>query len=884
MKIVFVLFFTLITLWAQAKDALSVQLLWKHQFEFAGFYIAKEKGFYQEEGLEVSLKEFDFSVNIVDDVLQGKSDIGIGRSSLILDILNGKEIILLNALYQSSPYVLISKQRKDLKNLQDFKNKKIMLSDDLESLAAISAMMKVNDIKREHYKEIQHSFNIESIIDDSTDLMTGYLSNEPFYLKEKNIEFTVFDPADYGFDFYADIIFTSKMYKENNKEKIEKFQRATLKGWDYAFSHIEETIQLILEKYNTQNKSSDAFIYEAKILKELAYANNNKLGSIDQLKIHEIANIYRLLGMTTQKNIFLENIIYKKYNYFEFLNNPLLQKVLLSVLAFILFISLLSLYKQYILRKENLNLEKIVYEKTKELQAANEDLEEKIKLRVEELEKQKETFQIIYNNSKDSIALLDMQSNFIEVNPAYSEMTGFTKEELLQKSCLELTPEYDIASSKNAMQKVMETGYIQNFEKHCKIKADKLIFVNMSMSYLQNPQRILISVRDVSQQQEITQMHKRAQIKAEEANREKSTFLANMSHEIRTPMNGIIGMSYLALQTTLTQKQKSYIEKIDSSANLLLGIINDILDLSKIEAKKLEIEKKNFTLHDVIESVKNTIHLKIKEQDLEFKVDFNTDSNTMLLGDSLRISQVLMNLVNNALKFTHKGFIHLTISSKDNIYTFEVIDSGIGISEEQQKKLFKAFMQADISTTRKYGGTGLGLNISKHLVELMSGKIWVQSALNKGSTFAFEIPLQSSDDHTTKNSEKAVCTQDDIKILSGKRILLAEDNKTNQFLIVSLLDESGIIIDIANNGQEAVTMFEENKYELILMDLQMPLMNGYEATTLIRKQNTHIPIIALTANAMVEDVKKTKKVGMDAHLAKPLDVSNFYTTLLAYLS
>ena len=313
-RVVFTLLIVGISLNAKSDShKISLQLLWKHQFEFAGFYIAKEKGFYKDAGIEVDIKEYDFGTNIVNDVLTGKSDIGIGRSSLVLDKLSGKEVVLLSALYQSSPYVLISKQRPDLQKIKDFKNKKIMLSDDLESIAAISSMMKIKNIYNTDYKQVKHSFNIQDLIDDKVDLMTTYLSNEPFHLKEKGVDFKIFDPKDFGFDFYADIVFTSHKYKDKNHINLKKFHDASLKGWEYAFSNIDKTVEIIFKKYNSQKKSKEALKYEANILKKLAYQENVKFGDLDEIRINEIANIYKLLGMSSKTNKYLKDIIYKPY-------------------------------------------------------------------------------------------------------------------------------------------------------------------------------------------------------------------------------------------------------------------------------------------------------------------------------------------------------------------------------------------------------------------------------------------------------------------------------------------------------------------------------------------------------------------------------------------
>jgi len=378
--------------------------------------------------------------------------------------------------------------------------------------------------------------------------------------------------------------------------------------------------------------------------------------------------------------------------------------------------------------------------------------------------------------------------------------------------------------------------------------------------------------------------------KAEETAKMKSQFLANMSHEIRTPINGIVGMSYLVLQTDLTPRQKSYIEKIEESSKSLLAIINDILDLSKIESGKLVIDKVNFNLNKVVKNSLNLIRFNAKKKGLKIKIKYQKGVPKKLYGDSLRLSQILNNLLSNAVKFTQKGEIVLTISKiEENLFRFEVKDTGIGLKEEEQKKIFKAFSQADGSTTRDYGGTGLGLTISKQLVELMGGRIWVESQYGKGSNFIFELELKEA--QISKEPETEIKIEEkniqnrlkrDINLLKNCKILLAEDNEINQEIISGLLENSSIKLDIAKNGKEAIEKFKKNSYTLILMDIQMPLMDGYEATKIIREIDKDIPIIAITANAMKEDIKKSELYGMNSHINKPIEVEELYGTILKY--
>ena len=343
-----------------ALEKVSLQLLWKHQFEFAGFYIAKEKGFYKDVGLDITFKEYEFGVNIVQDVLSNKTNIGIGRSSLVLDKLKGKDVTLLFATFQNSPYVLISKKRDDLNSVQDFKNKRIMLSDDLESLAAISTMMKINNLSQDDYEVLQHSFEISDLINNNTDLMTTYLSNEPYYLEEQGVSYNVFNPKDYGISFYSDIVFTSKKFADTNPRLVQKFDEASLKGWKYAFENIDETIEIILQKYNSQNKTKDALKYEARILKGLAYQYGVELGDIDDLHIREIANLYRLLGMTNTSNHVLDEMIFEPFIFSNWIKQFFTLQMFLIVNSIILLVILMFSYKQYILRKATNILEKRV--------------------------------------------------------------------------------------------------------------------------------------------------------------------------------------------------------------------------------------------------------------------------------------------------------------------------------------------------------------------------------------------------------------------------------------------------------------------------------------------------------------------------------------------
>ncbi|AHF02347.1 hypothetical protein THIAE_08045 [Thiomicrospira aerophila AL3] len=395
--------------------------------------------------------------------------------------------------------------------------------------------------------------------------------------------------------------------------------------------------------------------------------------------------------------------------------------------------------------------------------------------------------------------------------------------------------------------------------------------------------------QDITEQLDLEISLKEAKQQAEASSLAKSAFLANMSHEIRTPMNGIIGLSELALQEQSVSKLHEKLNKIHRSGRLLLGVINDVLDFSKIEAGKLELQTDAFSIHHVVDDISHLFMTGVQDGQVQFMLDDSAMVHSHFCADELRLRQVLLNLLGNAFKFTEQGIVKLTISEHNDEQgqawlDFIVSDTGLGISKQQQTAIFEPFQQADTSITRQYGGTGLGLVISQRLVSLMDGVgIHLESDLGEGSKFSFSIPVQLANAELVK-SINPIHHEPHLNEEFNGQVLLVEDNEINQEVILNQLDHLNLDVVLAENGQQAVDLVREHRFDLILMDIQMPIMDGYQATRAIREFDSDTPIVALTAAAMIEDKKKALAAGMNEHLSKPIQLQELRSLIGRYLS
>jgi two-component system, sensor histidine kinase and response regulator len=525
-------------------------------------------------------------------------------------------------------------------------------------------------------------------------------------------------------------------------------------------------------------------------------------------------------------------------------------------------------------------------------------IEEEMKRVADDLEENRIRMNAIVSSLPDFTFIINNEGTYVEVlqREGSIEMTGTLEDfpddnDLIGKNITEVLPQSEADKTIEVIHKAISEGSTQRInlelETTVGLRSFDEKFTPLTQSLSGLPEVIVVA-RDNTDIQQLNKELLYAKEEAIAATKAKGDFLANMSHEIRTPMNAIIGLNHLLTRTELNKKQKDYVNKVSYSATGLLGIINDILDFSKIEAGKMDIEKIDFELNDVFDNLNNLMGEKVSEKGLELIIDIGTDVPPYINGDPLRIGQILLNFVSNAVKFTQEGEIRVScdlVSLENNmaVLNFSVKDTGLGLSEEQQNKLFQAFTQADTSTTRKYGGTGLGLSISKRLAELMGGSVGVDGKPGVGSTFHFSISCNVLSTFTSKS--KTNISVELLNSIRGASILLVEDNEINQQVAVELLSSEGFSVDVADNGKIGCEKVEENDYDLVLMDIQMPVMDGLQASVKIREnpEYSKLPIIAMTADAMTGVEEKVKSVGMDDYITKPIVMEQLWSCLSQWI-
>lgn len=492
-------------------------------------------------------------------------------------------------------------------------------------------------------------------------------------------------------------------------------------------------------------------------------------------------------------------------------------------------------------------------------------------------------YKSVVEDGSDVIFIVDYKGEILYLNASVEETLGYKPKSLIGKNFFDFILPGKLADFKKSYQISIKKPYQESveFQFLCKDKTYKYLeFNSINLKKKEKIEGLILDCRDITQRKKDAEELLRAQ-------KAKEQFLANISHEIRTPINGIAGMANLLSKNPTPEEQVTYLNAIKSASENLKVIINDILDLASIDSGKLKFEKIGFNLRDLLTSLINAFAFQAREKGLDLAFHLEEKANTILVGDPVRLNQILINLISNAIKFTQVGSIRIDcsmekMSNQKCMAHFRITDTGIGIPGDKLVTIFESFSQADESVTRKYGGTGLGLTIVKQLTELQNGTISVKSEEDKGSVFSVSIPYTlgiSTDVAKTGLTHKNKTIQDSLKGLS---VLLVEDNDINRLYASSILRTWGCVLEMAENGYVAVVKLRHSHFDVVLMDIQMPVMDGFEATKAIRAGDSgknHIPIIALTANATKKDIEKCLEAGMNDCISKPFTPEDLFQAL-----
>jgi PAS domain S-box-containing protein len=865
-------------------EPVTVQLKWQPQFQFAGYYAAQEYGFFREEGLDVTLVPGGSDIAPLTEVLEGRAEYAIEAGELVYYRLQGKPVVALASIFQHSPAVLMTDGKAGLRTPHDLAHKRIGMTVGGRPIVEIAAMFVNEGVSMDALALQPNHPGMAALLAEQVDAEYGYMTTEPFFNQQAGRDIHYLQPINYGVDFYGDTLFTSERQVQEHPTQVAALRRAVVRGWQYALENPDDTIELLLKRYPSLNR--EALQFEAERIRDLVKPDIVKIGHMNTERWRRMADTFVKLDMVKDTSA-LDGFLYdpdQKPDY----------RWLWWLLSGFGLIALLGFVGSGVVAWVNGRLQ----EKNTLLQRAM---------------KAKDTSEGLLQESQRSLQSLignlpgmayrchnDADWSMIFVSEGCEALTGYPADWLIASQRLTWTALIHPDDRDEVAAVVVQASTARHpFQLSYRIKhrAGNWCWVweqGHCISYDAAGQPLLLEglIMDITSQVDAQQKLQQAKAQADAAIRAKSIFLANISHEIRTPLNAVTGLAALLQQESLQGKQREYAQQLQSSSKLLLGIVEDVMDFSCIEAGEVVLRPVPFNLQGILQSIRHIVQDSITAKGLVFRLEVQGDIPAVLVGDPLRLSQILNNLLVNAVKFTHKGSISLHVCQSlpmtDTIrLQFSVRDTGIGIPANQRESLFEPFVRIDSGEHEAVQGAGLGLSISRHLVELMGGTISVESIPGVGSEFTFcaefgldtaaSVPLQ--EDMTLSDAEMTAR-------LAGARILVVDDDALNRMISMELLHMLGCVTTSAENATQALTVLEANTFDLVLMDVEMPGMKGDALTQQLRTDARWqtLPIIAMTAHANTDIRNHCLVSGMNDYLAKPFDRGQLQAMLGRWLA
>lgn len=863
----FLLSILIISTSASASDKIVLQLRWDNQFQFAGYYAAKWQGFYEAEGIDVEIRsaiQADRKIlKAVKEVSEGQADFGIGAADILVANDKGPPLSVTAVIFQQSASAFYAKtgtrfiSPKDLVELTVARNKNDLIDIELQ------AMLRSEGIDPEEVNAYPLKAKLKDFTSRTIDVWPGYSISAPYAMQKAGISITQMKPSSYGVDFYGDSLFTTTQFCDDHPELVKKFTAASLKGWEYALAHSDEIATRIsteLPRLVPLKNPLDFNNFQVSGVRKLSHTPVVELGHINPSRWGRMHEFLKQSGLV-RGDLNLTDFIFDPDRRAA-VKKQQFRKYLWMAMAFLMLFSFTAVLFILLLRRT-------------------------VKHKTTELQQSEERFNLAMQATKDGLFDWNLQTSEVYFSPGFARMLGYESQEIAPtlETGLNLLHPDDLSRTKQLVEQCLD-GEIDNYKIEFRMqhKQGHYLTVLARAAVVQHDSdnkalRIIGTHVNITDRKQAEKKLELARKQAELANVAKSQFLAKMSHEIRTPMNGILGMAQVLEMTGLSAEQQECVDALGVSGKNLLYLLDDILDLSKVEAGETKFENAEFNVRTCINNIVKMQNTLLIQKKVSIIIDIAEDIPDTLIGDQVRVKQILHNLLNNAVKFTEQGSITISVQLLEQQESMHLIrigvsDSGIGISTEALEQIFQPFVQEEASIARKYGGTGLGLAISRRLAELMGGNISVTSSLGIGSCFNVTIPFLSPEGE----NKYQIKLDSDKKYFSSQslRILFVEDEPANITVGKKLLDKLGHRIIVVKNGKDCLAALEQVCFDIVLMDIQMPIMNGTEALLKIRKKeqgtHNHQPVIALTAFAMQGEKERFLAQGFDGYVSKPLEL------------